>query len=94
MKSKEKTLKDLYEGLKRHYGAINEVAKRMKEIREAEGKDGYHRNWVRLVLKGEFEDIELVEVAAKVLHEYETSASARMERIERMVAEATQLATA
>lgn len=94
MATREQLSENLYQGLKKHYGAIKEVADRMRALREPEGKEGYHRNWVRQVLKGEYEDLELMEVAAKVLHEYEEKAAAQRSRIHQLTTEALRLATA
>lgn len=61
---KDKTLLEkLYENLRRHRGAFQKIAERA----------GCHRNWVRMVLKGDWPDAELVEVAADVLVELETT---------------------
>lgn len=46
-----------YDTAKMHRGAISEIAK----------EHGCHRNWVRLVLKGDFKDDELMLTAAKIL---------------------------
>ncbi|HMN89797.1 MAG TPA: hypothetical protein PKD70_11140 [Saprospiraceae bacterium] len=94
MATREQLSENLYQGLKKHYGALKDVANRMKAIRAPQGKQGYHRNWVRQVLKGEYEDLELMEVAAKVLHEYEENAAAQRQRIQQLTSEALRLATA
>lgn len=59
---KDKTLPGkLYENLRRHRGSFQRIAQ----------KCNCHRNWVRMVLKGEYVDIELIGVAAEVLKEIE-----------------------
>ena len=76
MTSATEGLKKVYEGLKDHRGAINEVAERCKCSRE----------WVRMVLKGVWKDDAVKEMAVTVLEE-RNERRADIER--RMMATAT-----
>jgi hypothetical protein len=83
----------IYEGLRRHYGAMSEVCKRLQAIREPEGMVGYSRQWVRVVLKGSYEDPEVVEVAATVWKEYEERAAAARNRAHQISLQAQRFAS-
>jgi len=52
----------LYQRVKQNYGAINEIAKRRK----------CHRNWVSMVLKEQYEDLEVLRISLEVVQEYES----------------------
>lgn len=47
----------LYQKIKKYRGAVNEVAK----------KSGKSREWVRLVLSGDYQDSNVIDAATKVL---------------------------
>ena len=54
-------IEKLYKRVKQNYGAINEIAKRRN----------CHRNWVSMVLKGQYEDMEVLRISLEVVQEYE-----------------------
>ena len=54
--------KQIYEGLKKHYGAIVRLAK----------EQGVSREWVRMVLNGERDDEKLLVAASKLWLDLET----------------------
>lgn len=60
MDSNNSLRENLYTELSKHRGAFKELSKRT----------GRSRQWVRVVLKGEFYDVQVYETAAKVLLEY------------------------
>jgi len=49
----------LYVKVRQKHGAISEIARRA----------GYHRNYVRSVLKGQYENIDILETAARYVQE-------------------------
>ena len=51
----------LYQRVKQNYGAMNEIARRRN----------CHRNWVSMVLKGKYEDLEVLRISLEVVQEYE-----------------------
>lgn len=69
---------DLYKNLKRHRGAINEVAQ----------KAGIHRNNVRLILSGRWANEQVVLIAAQVLRERETNRVTFLRQAKAMYSEA------
>lgn len=81
--TKKTVANDLYRNLKRHHGAFKDVAERAN----------CHRNWVRLVLNGSYEDVKVLEIAAEVLLEREKEVSERRDRARAMMKKALALAS-
>lgn len=73
----EQLSEKIYTELRQYYGAITEISRRMQEKRGS----GFSRNWIRKVLKGEYEDLELVEVAVDLLKEYRSKEVIHRKRI-------------
>jgi hypothetical protein len=82
----------IYEGLRRHYGSMAEVCERLEAQRKPKGREGYSRQWVRLVLQGRYSDPEVVEVAAQVWKEYEEKAAEVRTRAHQISLQAKRLA--
>jgi hypothetical protein len=79
----ETARKNLHKGLKAHYGSMKEIGKRT----------GFSRIYVLDVLKGKYENLEILEAAVQHLQELEADKRARTERLENMIAN-LQAATA
>ncbi len=79
----KKILEQIRNGLRLHYGSINEVAE----------KSGLSRDMVRRVLKGERKNELVVKIAAKVLLDRESKSSENRKSVERMVARTMALAS-
>jgi hypothetical protein len=77
MRSK-KLHEDLYGSLKRHWGAIGEAADRA----------GVHRNTMMRVLKGQWNNPQLLMVAATVLKEREVMSKECLAKAQAMYSEA------
>jgi pyruvate-formate lyase len=82
-KMNESARKELHKGLKAHYGSMKEIGLRT----------GFSRIHVLDVLKGKYENLEILEAAVQHLHELEANKRARTERLENMM-KALQTATA
>jgi hypothetical protein len=82
----------IYQGLRRHYGSMSEVCERLRKQREPEGREGFSRQWVRLVLQGKYSDPEVVQVAATVWKEYEERAAELRNRTHQISLQAKRLA--
>lgn len=67
-------VKNLYDALKKHRGSFKRIAQRC----------GYQRQYVRQVLSGEYESLEVLEAALFVLAEMSREAKEREQRIEEM----------
>lgn len=78
------TVRNIYEGLKRHDGSLNELARRCN----------CSRQWVRQVLTEVNEDSELLLEAAKLWNELERIEAKRLADIDRLVQETEQLSAA
>lgn len=78
-----KILEQIRNGLRSHYGSMNEVA----------AKAGVCRDMVRMVLKGERKNEKVVKIAAQVLLERESKASENRKAIQRTVERAMALAS-
>lgn len=83
MKSEE-LRKELYKKLREHHGAIGEVATRLN----------MHRTTVSLVLRGGYDNVTVLEMAATVLKEYEAKAAQQRLNTATLLGEAMVLATA
>lgn len=75
------TVRKIYEGLKKHDGSINELAKRSNRSRE----------WVRQVLTSKQEDSALLLIAAKLWRELEMEENKQMKEAERLAQEAESI---
>ena len=74
----DNTPKEIYWGLKKFKGSINELAKRCDRSRE----------WVRLVLSGKYDDVGLLQEAALLWSEHEQKLATSQNQIEQTISEA------
>lgn len=63
-------IKELHQGLRRHRGSMNELAKKCDCSRE----------WVRRVLKGDYEDVNVIANAAIILESRQSAANDKIQQ--------------
>jgi len=78
----EQLRKELYTKIQNHHGAIAEVANRLQ----------MHRNTVSQILRGAYENLEVLNMAAQVLKEREEVAANQRFTTAALLEEAVQLA--
>lgn len=76
---KEATMNVLYEKVRKHRGAMNAIANRV----------GRSREWVRRVLKGEYEDYNVITAALDEIQEREAKVRQIQYRLNSIAATAT-----
>lgn len=79
----QQNLQVLREKLRKHYGAIEEIRYRASHLN---GDKPFHRNYVRMVLKGERNNHGLLVVAAQVAVEFEEAKKKNEQAISKAVA--------
>lgn len=73
---------DIYQGLKKHYGAFKQLAE----------KCDVSERWVLMVLSGQQQDEDLMLSAAKLWHDLEKQKKAKLEEADRFAEMALALA--
>lgn len=75
---------DIYQGLKKHYGALKRLANEQK----------VSERWVLAVLKGESPDEDLLLAAAKLWRQLEKEKRAKLDEADRIAVEALSISFA
>jgi hypothetical protein len=79
---------DIWNGLKRYYGAIQEVVNATTDLREG----GYTRDYIYKVLSGKRNNIDILNLAAEVLKRHEEAHAVKLRRLQKAVDQVAAIA--